>query len=345
MESKIKTLITSFGMSGRQFHAPLLHAHPDFELSAVVQRSSVSARDLYPEVEVFPNLETALAIAQPDLVIVNTPPFLHKPEAILALQAGCHVVVEKPFALDVDSCQDIFREAALAGKKVTAFQNRRWDSDFLTLKKLKTENQIGEWCYFESHFDRFRPEVDLRSWKENPHEGSGLVWNLGPHLVDQMIQLLGMPEWVKATVLKQRIETRVDDFFSTQFSFRNCFAELKASYLVPGNELKYRIHGSNGTYVKHGMDVQESQLKDGISPWVPEFGIEPAHQTGTITFPDGDLEFIQQEKGNYLDFYSLLAESVHSNKPLPVTEEEILKVVKVLTAVYESSAQNKTIFF
>ncbi len=331
-------------MSGRVFHGPLLSAHPDFELTGIVQRKGSEGAEIYPGARVFTTLAEAIRSCEPNLVVVNTPPFLHSSEALEALSNGCHVVVEKPFATDLETCVRLLEKGRESGKIVTAFQNRRWDSDFLSLKKLKEVGLLGDWKYFEAHFDRFRPEVEANSWKENPHPGAGLVWNLGPHLVDQAICLFGMPEWIKATVRKQRSGALVDDFFTMQLGYPELIAELKASYLVPDNQLKYTIHGTAASYGKNGMDIQEAQLKAGISPFDTIYGKEPSDQTGYVTYPDGRVEVLGQETGNYLRFYDALSSAIRLGTPPPVLPEEILNTMKVLLAAYRSSETEQTVF-
>jgi len=332
-------------MSGRVFHGPLINSHSRFQLAGVVQRTGHSANDVYPDVQVYSSLEEGLNTLKPELVIVNTPPFLHEQEALQALAAGCHVVIEKPFATSVESADKILNTALKAGLIVTAFQNRRWDSDFITLRYALAFADLGKISAFESHFDRFRPEVDLSSWKEQAHPGAGLVWNLGPHLADQAVLLFGMPDWVKATVRKQRENAQVDDYFNIQLGYPSFIAELKASYLVPNNKLKYVVHASNSSYIKMGIDIQENQLQKGYTPLDHGYGIEPQSQTSKIYSPDMKEANYNPVSGNYHTFYDLLAEAIQSGKPAPVKPQEIRDVIEILEAVYKSSKEDRTLFF
>ncbi len=339
---KINTLITSYGMSGSVFHGPLLHAHPSFHWVGAVERTSDKVRLRFPDVHVFRSLQQALETLRPELVVVNTPPECHGSEIRLALEAGCHVLVEKPFSTDLEEARALVRLASKQQKVLTAFQNRRWDSDFLTLQAVLTDPRLGDWVYLESHFDRYRPEVDPNSWKEQPHPGSGLVWNLGPHLIDQILCLFGPPDSLRATVLKQRTGSRVDDAFSIQITYGQKLVELRSTYLAPDNRLKYRLHGTLATYQKFGMDVQEAQLKAGMFPGDKAYGQEPESQTGNLIFPDGTETPFPNQLGQYQEFYSRLAGSIREGKPAPVSTADMLLLTELIQAVYQSAGNGET---
>jgi len=347
MIKAIKTVFSAFGMSGKVFHGPLLNAIPEFEISGIIQRSKRDASDMYPDAQIFRNLAEAIEEIKPELVVVNTPPFLHFEEAKTALRSGCHVVVEKPFATNLSEAKSLIEIAKKEGKMLTAFQNRRFDSDFLTVKKLKESGKLGEWTHFESHFDRYRPTVDV-SWKENSMPGSGLVWNLGPHLIDQALQLFGFPDAVTAFLRKIRPGSRVEDNLHIILHYPNLVAELKASYLVSDPGLKYKIQGSLFSFQKDGIDIQENQLKMGISPLSESFGIEDHKFRGEIR-KQGDqgleIEPFENERGNYLLFYKQVFECIRCEGKAPVLENELMNMMRVIECVFESNQKRETIDF
>ena len=340
MNKPIRTVLSAFGMSGKVFHGPLLSAHSGFEISGIVQRTKVDSHDYCTDAQIFKSLKHALVDIKPDLVIVNTPPFLHFEETKMALEMGCHVVVEKPFATSVSEAEILIKLAEKNGKMLTAFQNRRWDSDFLTVKKLKESDILGKWIHFETNFNRYRPEVEPQTWKEARQPGSGLVWNLGPHLIDQALQLFGFPVAVTAFIRKIRPGAQVEDAFHIVLHYTDLVAELKSSYMVPDFALKYKIQGELFSFQKDGMDIQESQLKSGKSCLDSDYGVELPEFRGTIRkqgFKGLELEYFENERGNYLDFYDAVFECIRTGGKPPVRTNEIMNVMRVIAAVFESS--------
>jgi predicted dehydrogenase len=348
MQKPVRTLISAFGMSGKVFHGPLLSANSGFEISGIVQRSKVDSKDYYPDAQVFTNLQDAILNLTPDLVIVNTPPHLHFEETKLALEMGCHVVVEKPFATSLSEAEILIKLAEQKAKMLTAFQNRRWDSDFLTVKKLKDSGILGKWNHFESYFNRYRPEVENQTWKEEQQPGSGLVWNLGPHLIDQALQLFGFPDAVTAFIRNIRPGAMVEDAFHIVLHYPDLVAELKSSYLVPDFGLKYKIQGDLFSFQKDGMDIQESQLKSGKSCLDSDYGVELPGFRGTIRklgLQGLELEFFENEPGNYMAFYDAVFDCIRYGGKPPVLTSEILQVLRVIEAVFESNSSKTTICF
>ena len=348
MQKPIRTVLSAFGMSGKVFHGPLLHTHSGFELCGIVQRTSLDSMGYYPEAQVFRSLERAIQEIQPDFVIVNTPPFLHFEETKLALESGCHVVVEKPFVTSFSDAEVLINLAAGEGKMLTAFQNRRWDSDFLTIKRLKSLGVLGKWNHFESYFNRYRPQVEQQTWKEVQQPGSGLVWNLGPHLIDQALQLFGLPDSVTAFLGKIRPDVLVEDSFHIMLHYPDMIAELKSSYLIPDFALRYSIHGDLFSFQKIGMDIQEAQLKAGISYHHPDFGLELPQFRGTIrkqNHQELKLDYFENEKGNYMAFYDEVYNCIRNKGKSPVLPHEILDVLSVIKTVFESSKKGVTMQF
>ena len=348
MQKPVRTLLSAFGMSGKVFHGPLLAAHSGFEISGIVQRTKKDSLDYYPDAQIFTNYQDAILATKPDLVVINTPPFLHFEETKLALEMGCHVVVEKPFATSISEAQILIKVADEIGKMLTAFQNRRWDSDFLTIKKLKDSGILGKWNHFETNFNRYRPEVEPQTWKEIQQQGSGLVWNLGPHLIDQALQLFGFPEAVTAFIRKIRPGAQVEDSFQIMLHYPGLLAELKSSYLVPDFGLKYKIQGDLFSFQKDGMDIQESQLKSGKSCLDSDYGLELPEFRGTIRklgLQGLEQEYFENERGNYLAFYDVVFDCIRKEGKPPVLTSEILQVLRVIEAVFKSNSLKTTISF
>ncbi len=348
MQKPIRTVLSAFGMSGKVFHGPLLSAHSCFEISGIVQRTKKDSFNYYPGAQVFTNLQDAILTLKPELIIVNTPPFLHFDETKLALEMGCHVVVEKPFATSLSEAEILIKLAEKNEIMLTAFQNRRWDSDFLTVKKLNDSGILGKWNHFESYFNRYRPEVENQTWKEEQQPGSGLVWNLGPHLIDQALQLFGFPKAVTAFIRKIRPNAQVEDSFQIMLHYPGLVAELKSSYLVADCGLKYKIHGDLFSFQKDGMDIQESQLKSGKSCLDSDYGLELPEFRGTIRklgLQGLEQEYFENERGNYLAFYDAVFDCIRKEGKPPVLTSEILQVLRVIEAVFKSNSLKTTISF
>lgn len=338
MNEKIQCGLCAFGMSGRVFHAPLIQAHPDFRLHGVLERKHRDAELLYPEVVTYPTYEKMLADENLNLVIVNVPDHLHRDFVEDALEAGKHVIVEKPFTLRVTDAEQL---TALAAKKqlgLFVFQNRRWDSDFLTVKKVLEEKRVGRLVEFEAHYDRYRPVPPENTWKEDRNYGPGLLYNLGSHLIDQALVLFGMPNEVFADLDKMRRLGKVSDYFHLILFYPGHRVILKSSYLVPKPAFKYLLHGETGTFIKSGQDPQEQRLTEGWAADDPMIGQEPEEDQGILYEagqPSG--EKILSEKGNYLQFYTDVAAELHGAKGQAVSAKAGLQVIRVIEAAKKSN--------
>jgi scyllo-inositol 2-dehydrogenase (NADP+) len=248
-----------------------------------------------------------------DLVVIASPNTTHFPIAKAALEAGKHVVVDKPFAVTLEEAEELILLAKERGRMLTVFHNRRLDSDFLTLKRILP--RIGAISLYEANWDRFRPTIK-QGWRETEKPGGGVWYDLGPHLVDQALQLFGMPQSVSADIFAQRAEARADDYFDVTFHYASRRVCLRCSSLVADPRPRMAAHGSEASYVKFGLDPQEPALKDGADPLDPGFGTD--HRTGTLTFADGGSQSIPNERGDYLAFYEAVADSVLDGAPVPV---------------------------
>ncbi|HLP17955.1 MAG TPA: Gfo/Idh/MocA family oxidoreductase [Bacteroidota bacterium] len=346
MKDTINVGLASFGMSGRVFHAPLLSQHPQFSLVNILQRHGDDALQLYPYVRISTTFEQLLNDRGIDLIVVNTPDRFHFEMARQALEAGKHVVVEKPFTQTPDEGRELIRIAEEKKLLLTVFQNRRWDSDFLTVKKVIAEGLVGPIVEFESHFDRYRPVVKKDSWKERSDTGAGVVFNLGSHMIDQALVLFGMPEAVTAHTAIVRPGGEIEDWYDIRLHYADRRVSLRSSYLVRELGPRYILHGTLGSFLKPGMDPQEAALTKGGLPGGKDWGREPDGQMGLLhTEKDGEVfrGYVETARGNYMAFYDSVYEAIGGGSPPAVTAREGLDVVRVIDAVHRSVRERRTI--
>ena len=299
----IRVGLIGYGLAGGVFHEPLIKACDGLELTAVLTSREHPLR--------VGSVEELLGRC--DLVVVASPNDSHFPLAREALERGKHVVVDKPFAVTVEEADALIALERESDRMLTVFHNRRWAADFLTLRGVLP--RLGELFLVEANWDRFRPEVRQR-WREQPGPGAGLLADLGPHMVDEMLQLFGMPDAISADIFAQRPGAKVDDYFDLKLNYGKRRVCLRASSLVSAPRPRFAAHGSGGSFVKHGLDPQEAQLKTGMDPRDPSFGIE--ERSGTLTLPDGSIEQVPTERGRYLDFYEAVVAAIDEGAPAPV---------------------------
>jgi len=343
----IKTALCSFGMSGWVFHAPFIHLHEGFELYGVFERTKNLAAEKYPGIKTFRSLEEMLADDAIELVIVNTPNYTHFEYAKMALLAGKHVVVEKPFTNTVAEGEELVALAAKQNKKLSVYQNRRWDSDFKTVQDIVQQKLLGEVVEAEIHFDRFSEILSYKLHKETPGPGAGILYDLGPHLIDQALQLFGMPEAVFGDTTNLRPISKVDDYLELILFYNNLRVRLKSGYLVRELLAGYIFHGTKGSFIKPRADVQEADLQKGRDLADPDWGTEPETGKGLLhTDKDGQnviREYISSQKGNYMFFYNGIYDALRNNKPLPVTAEEGLNVIRIIETATRSVAEKRIV--
>lgn len=343
-EQTIKTALLSYGMSGEVFHGPLLESHEGFEISKIWHRdSNKPVKHPYPTTGDYKDI---LADKSIDLVVVNTPNVTHFPFAEMALKAGKHVIVEKPFTVTVSEANQLIALAEKQKKILTVFQSRRWDSDFLTVKKIIEAKLLGQLVECEIHYDRFRNYIEPNTWKEVKDEGTGILYNLGSHLLDQVIVLFGMPRSLDARVGVQRPGGKVDDYFDIRLEYDRLLVILKSSYLVREQGPRFVLHGTEGSFVKSGIDPQEQALKDKKRPGTKGWGIEPKQWWGKLNTTLDGKHFegpYEALPGNYLDFYNNVYEAITSGKPLAVKAAEARNVIQLIEACYNSSQGKKAV--
>ncbi|MCC5892661.1 Gfo/Idh/MocA family oxidoreductase [Exiguobacterium sp.] len=329
----IQTVLVGFGFSATTFHLPFLNELDLYEVTGVVSSRPEDVRRELPNVDVFGTLEDALS-SEATLFVITTPSDLHKEMIRICLAAGKDVLVEKPAFLTTAEGEVLRTLEQNSPGIVNVFQNRRMDGDFLTVKSLLEERQVGEWKVFESRFDRFRPHVRDR-WRENAGPGAGILFDLGSHLIDQALVLFGVPERVQADVMVQREGGQSDDGFMITLLYGEKRVYLRSNPFIAGEAPRFELHGTEGSFIKYGLDPQEAALRNGtITADVLE--------TGTLTREESSAVAI--ETGRYLDFYRELAASYVSRRPLvPLTDA--LLTTRVIELARASSEEQKTMAF
>jgi len=335
---ELQLALVGYGYVGRVFHAPLIEATDGLRLHSIVSRQP-DAADLHPGARVSADRAAVLHDPDIDAVVVATPNDTHAPIALEALAAGKHVLVDKPFTLDLAQARAVMAAAEQAGRVCSVFQNRRWDADFLTVRQLLASGSLGEVAEFHSHFDRHRPQVRDR-WRESEAAGAGLWFDLGPHLLDQALLLFGRPQAIAGDLLRQREGARSDDYFHVVLHYPRMRAHLHAGSLVADARLRFAVHGRHGSYVKQGLDTQEAMLRDGLVPGAPGWGTDPL--PGMLTRVDdagtpqaGSMETVP---GDYRHCYAAFRDAVAGRGAPPATVAEALQVMELLELAVRSAA-------
>jgi scyllo-inositol 2-dehydrogenase (NADP+) len=337
MTAPLRTGLIGYGLSGARFHAPLLAAEPAFTLAAVAtRRAGEVARD-WPGVRVL-SQDALLADPSLELVIIATPNDSHAALAERALLAGKHVVVEKPFTLDSAEALRLDALARERGRCLTVFHNRRWDGDFLTVRQLLEQGRLGRLFSFESHFDRFRPQVKAR-WKEEDVPGGGTLWDLGSHLIDQALQLFGLPESITADLGRQRTGARATDWFHLVLRYGELRVLLHSGSVVHEPWPRFVLQGEVESWSKYGLDPQEEQLGAGLRPGMAGWGVEPPERSGRLSH-GGSMPGLP---GRYETFYRQLASAIAGQGPVPVTAESAAQVIRVIEAAVRSEREGRRV--
>jgi predicted dehydrogenase len=328
ISAPVRVGLVGYGFAGKTFHAPLVQAVDGLSLVAIASRDADKVHADLPGVVVHQNLEKMLADDGIDLVIVATPNDTHAPLSRMALEAGKHVVVDKPFALDLAEARDLTRTAERMNRKLWVFHNRRWDSDYLTVKAAIEGGAVGRVVHFESKIDRFRPKVRDR-WRERAEPGGGLWFDLGPHLIDQTLQLFGLPDRVIASIACQRDGSLIDDWAHVILTYGERRVVLQAANLVAGGSSRFVVHGTDGSLVKLKADQQEAQTLAGMRPGDAGWGADT--DALTVYGADGERS-VPATPGDQRRFYELVAEALQGNGPGPVRPIEALAVMAVVEA-------------
>ena len=347
---KIKTGLAAFGMSGQIFHAPFISTNPAFCLTAITERNKNLSKERYPSARIVRSFEELVALDELELVVINTPDSTHYEYTRKALEAGKNVIVEKPFTATAEQGQELVDLAQSKGLAISVYQNRRWDSDFLTVREILNKGLLGRLVEFESTFPRYRNFIKPGTWKETGELGGGLTYNLGAHVIDQAVQLFGMPEAVFADIATLRKDSKVDDYFIIHLLRPSKAPEvkitLKSSYLMCASEPRFVLHGREGSYVKYGFDPQEAALTEGVLPGTSHWGEEDKSSWGLLyTEKDGRIVYEPYPSlpGDYAAFYENIYRHIHHGEPLQSDAREVVGVIRLIEAAWESSRMQRVV--
>ncbi|WP_116091950.1 oxidoreductase [Sphingomonas crusticola] len=339
----INVALIGYGLAGASFHAPLIACEPRFSLTRVVTRQADAVAQAFPAALVSPDTAAVFADESIDLVVVATPNQTHVPLTREALAAGKHVVVDKPFALDVADSEALIALAKAQDRMLTVFHNRRWDSDFLTVAALVASGRLGEIALAELRWDRFRPEIKP-GWKEEPGAGSGVLVDLGPHLIDQALRLFGDPDRIVGDIACQRPASRVDDYFELTLHYGARRVILSAATLLAAPRPRFALHGMRGSFVKYGIDPQEAALRAGTAPDDPGFGVEPPEDHGILTDAAGSQP-LPSARGDWRLFYRAVADAILDQAPPPVDPADAIAGLRIIECARRSAHEGRVLDF
>jgi len=336
----VRVGLIGFGFAGRTFHGPMIEALPELELVSVCTTQPDEARSRHPGARVAASPDELIDDPAVELVVVATPNVLHAPLARRALDRGRHVLVEKPFSLDLAEARTVLDAAAAADRRLAVFHNRRWDSDFLTVRDAIRRGEIGRVAEVRSHFDRFRPVVRDR-WRERDTPGGGIWLDLGPHLADQALQLFGLPDTVSADIGVLRAGAPVDDWFEVVLGYPGLRVALHATMLAAGGAPRFTLHGDRGSLVKAGADRQEAQLLQGARPGCADWGADP--DPLLLWDEDGVRREVPALRGDQCELYRQLAAAIRTGTPNPTPPSDVLAVMTVLDAARRSAREGRVV--
>jgi predicted dehydrogenase len=348
----VRVGLIGFGMAGQAFHAPVIRGVPGMELACILERRGTRAQEKYPEVAVARTLDELLADKAIQLCVIATPNDSHFELAKACLSAGRDVVVDKPFAPTLGESEELVRLAAERGRLITVYQDRRWDGDFGTVKEIVASGKLGKVVEYECRYDRFRLEPRANAWRERPDQpGAGVLFDLGPHVIDQALVLFGEPQTITASAFCERETSRVDDSFDVCMEYPNLGAGLRAMgrariiAFAPGPH--FLIHGTKGSFVKYGMDPQEARLRgedcpDGLD-WGADWGIEEEQLWGTLSLVGEASVKVKTERGDYRGFYANVRDAIEKKAALDVTPEQALRTMHAVMLAHKSSRERRTV--
>jgi scyllo-inositol 2-dehydrogenase (NADP+) len=337
--------LVGFGLAGRVFHAPLIHANPNLRLTHILERRGDEAQKRYPDVKIVRDLESLLRESSVLLVVVATPNTSHLEIAAQSLQAGKHVIVDKPFTITASDADELIAESKKVGRVISVFQNRRWDGDFLTVRQILDQGAIGQLAEFHSRYDRFRSGVRPEAWREQSRPGSGLLFDLGSHLIDQAVVLFGNPTGIYADLRMQRDGAVAVDNFEVQLQYPNLKVTLHAGSLVCEPSPRFLLYGTKGTYQKFGLDPQEEALKQGCIPGGHGWGKEPEEAWGTVSQCNGALSRAKYRTlaGDYPAYYANVYRAIAGQEELAVKPEQSRNVIRLIELAQQSAQQGRIV--
>lgn len=340
--------LIGFGLAGRSFHAPVIRTVPGLRLAAILERSGSEAAEKYPDVRIVRTLDELLAIKEIRLVVIATPNDSHFSLAQQCLADGRDVLVDKPFTTTLEEAIALVQFAKQQGRVLTVYQNRRYDGDFQAIVQLVAIGALGRIVCFESNYDRFRPQLRPGAWRERSGPGTGIFFDIGPHLIDHALLLFGLPEALTADIRVEREGAVADDAFDLAFHYpRGLRADLRSSILAAAPRPRFSLHGTQGAFVKQTVDPQESNLRRGYIPTDTAWGAEPEQNWGVLTLSEnGTLTQRRVPSANcdYRDFYGNLRDAILGKAKLAVTPEWALDVMRLLELARQSSSERRTVY-
>ncbi|GLK60194.1 MULTISPECIES: oxidoreductase [Azotobacter] len=336
----IKTAVIGYGLSARIFHLPFIHNQPELRLVAISSGQEQLRQD-YPRLQHYSDGSELIARSDAELVVITSPNHSHYPLARQALLAGKDVLVEKPFVVTAEEGEELLALAARQQRLLAIYHNRRFDGDFLTLQQLLRDGRLGEIRHFESHFDRFRP-IPRARWREQAVPGGGILYDLGPHLIDQALVLFGPPEAVTARCRRLRDGAEATDYFHLQLHYPDKEVVLHSSPFCAAPTPRFVLQGTLGSYHKYGLDPQEDALRAGTTPGGPDWGLEPESRHGHL-YTERETRTLPTLAGNYQLFYRHLAQALQKRLPPPVTPADALLGIRLIELAYRSHEQGRTL--
>jgi predicted dehydrogenase len=340
-DSAIRVGLIGFGFVSKTFHVPLLKATDGYKITAVSSSHPADVKAVLPDADVVSDPKALATHPDIDLVVIASPNETHAPLAELAMRAGHNVVVDKPFTITVEEARHLASVAAEKGVLLSVFQNRRWDSDFLTVQDAIRQDLLGRIVLFESRIDRYRPDVRER-WREVPGPGAGLLYDLGPHLIDQTLLLFGIPDSVQATLAKQRRGAKTDDFFQLVLRYGEMVATLGAGSLVSGGSARFSMNGERASVVKQKPDIQEDQLRAGTLPGATDWGLDPDDAVLYVG-ATGDTRALKAARGDQRGYYVALHPALLGRAPNPVPPEQGASVMAIIEAAFRSEKEGRRV--
>lgn len=346
-QQKLRVAVAGFGISAKVFHLPFINILTDkYELTAILQRKGNEAQEAYPGVKIARTIDELLTVPDVDMVVITTPNETHFPFAKIALEKGKHVVLEKPFTNTTEEARQLVNIARASGNILSVYQNRRYVSDFRTMKAIIDEKILGDIHEFEAHYDRYRMEARPTAWREAPLPGSGILYDLGAHLIDQALYFFGMPHSVTADIRMQRPHAKVDDYFNIWLNYGFTKVILHAGMLVREPGPRYMIQGTSGSFIKYGEDPQEARLRAGEPPVGKDWGQEPETMFGLIhTEKDGKIikERYPSLRGSYADYYNELYNSIVNGEPVKEKPEHGYNIIRIIELAIQSHREKRTV--